>query len=73
LKSAHEEQLNEVPQMQTWGGGIKAAVKSYRLRFQRSTESFCVCGDMNKTAPLEFLKDRGERRIVALLDDGACL
>jgi len=42
--------------MQTWGGGIKAAVKSYRLRFQRSTESFFVCGDMNKTAPLEFLK-----------------
>ena len=66
LEPAHQEQLDQVAQVQARRGGIEAAVIRDGVAGEELFQLRLVGGDVDKAAPLQLLPDIGEAGVVLL-------
>jgi hypothetical protein len=66
LEATHDEELDEVPEVQTGRGGVEPAVVGDRVAREQSLQLLLVGRHVDEPAPHEFVPDVLEGRIVAL-------
>lgn len=73
LQPAHQQQLDEMPQVQARRSRIETAIVGHRFGAQSLFQLGLIGGDLDQATPEEFLPDIVETGIVLLCSEFGCL
>ncbi len=66
LQTAHEQELDQVAQVQARRGGVESAVIGDGVTGEELFQFLFIGGDVDQSAPLQLLPDIGEGGVVLL-------